>query len=159
MYSGQHRFDLLPGTKPVMRPKKPLSVESNAHGIKVKIDAYGDAQADQLVTAAATKIAKSFGHSHVAVIDAIKAEITKDQVSTLEPAPTIHYELQLVTGRSQQSMAKAALVLWARLVGNDQVLSPRYDRIRNYMIDGDTQHGKHALTKLDGNSIDPSFAK
>lgn len=46
-------------------------------------------------------------------------------------------------------MAKAALVLWARLVGTEEVAQPRYDRIRTFIWNGDKPTDPTLLAKLD----------
>ncbi len=160
MNSKEHRFDLSPGMQPIMRPRKPLSVENDGNGFTIKIDAYSEIQADHLLTAAAKKIAKSLGHENDAIIQAIKADIAKNRVSTLQLAPTIHHQLQFGTGQSQQAMAKATLVLWAKLVGNEEVLASRYDSIRNYIINGDAVECVENKTKLDTRALqktDPKY--
>lgn len=143
------RFDLKPGMQPQMRPRNPMSVEITDDGITVHIEAYSDKEADKLAEGAAKKIAKHLGHSKPEVIEAIKQDIIKDRKSSFRPAPEIYQQLQFGTGRSQQSMAKACLVLWCMDTGNEEINTDRYDAIREFVKTGLKENDPENLVKID----------
>lgn len=134
LQTGGQRYDLLPGMDVKMRPHRPLDVKITDEHVEVEIGAYSDAQAEQLAEGAARSIAKALGKVSVEAIEAIKQDILSERRVQIVPAPTISGQLALGTGRSQQSMAKACLVLWARTVGASEVLDAKYDDIREFLF-------------------------
>jgi hypothetical protein len=130
------RFDLVAGMKPRIRAPRPLDLNFTEKEIRVSIEAYSDAEAEKLVTGAATAIAKRLGNLSPEVIAAIKQDILKDKKSSFGLAPAVQQRLKFGDGRSQQSKAKACMVLWAKVCGNAEVNSPRYDTIRNFVRTG-----------------------
>lgn len=144
-----NRIDLKPGMQPQMRPRDPMSVDISETGIEIRIEAYSDTEAEKLAEGAARKIAKHFGHKNPKVIEAFKRDILKDRKSTFRPAPAINQSVEFGTGRSQQAMAKAALVLWAMEVGNEEVISENYDPIRQFIENGDKPTDPEESAKID----------
>lgn len=132
------RFDLMPGMEVKMRPYRPLEVRVTEDRVDVDIGAYSDAQADTLAENAARSIAKKLGKSSEAVVQAIKQDILKDRKVQIVPAPAISQQLKFGTGRSQQAMAKACLVLWSKAVGTEEVLNARYDFVRSFILSSDS---------------------
>ncbi|MEP2707829.1 MAG: HNH endonuclease [Roseibium sp.] len=149
------RFDLKPGMQPQMRPRNPMDVQIDEDKIYTRISAYSDEEADKLASGAAIKIAKHLGHKTPEVIEAIKQDILKERKSSFRPAPKVHQQLQFGTGRSQQSMAKACLVLWAMEVTNDEVNSNRYDAIRQFINTGVKDSELVKLMKIDTRPLPP----
>lgn len=49
-------------------------------------------------------------------------------------APAIAQDFNAGSGRSQESMVKACLVLWAEFVGNAEINSDRYDEVREFVL-------------------------
>jgi len=156
--SNGERFDLEAGLQPVMKPSRPLMVDISDDEIKVKIETYNEKQEKQLINAAARKIAKHFGKEHDAVIDAIAKDISKDRHSAIRPAPEVHKSLNFGSGLSQQSMAKAALVLWAKKVGNAEVATKKYDVIRQFINDGQKPDDPEDIIKIDTREL-PNISK
>ncbi len=130
---GDTRFDLAPGMRARPRAPKPLDVTIDENGISVSIEAYSEKEADRLVTGAATKIAKHLGHTDARVIEAIKQDLLKDKRTQYKPAPPIKQQSDFGCDASQRSMAKACLVLWAKLCGNVEVNGERFDAIRAFI--------------------------
>lgn len=144
-----NRVDLKPGMQLQMRSRDPMSVNISETGIEIRIEAYSDAEADKLAEGAARKIAKHLGHKKPEVIEALKHDILKDRKSTYRPSPTINQNLEFGAGQSQQAMAKAALVLWAMEVGNDEVVSESYDPVRLFIEKGGKPADPEEVAKID----------
>lgn len=147
------RFDLKPGIQPQIRSAKPLDIRTNDDGFHIRMEAYSDEEADKLARGAAAKIVKELGHNAPEIIDAIKRDILKERRSSFHPAPKINQQLQFGTGRSQQSMAKACLVLWAMEVTNDEVNTTGYDRVRTFINTGLKNDEPEDLVKIDTRSL------
>lgn len=147
------RFDLLPGMDVRMRPEKPLQVTIDDNHIDVKIGVYSDAQAEKMAEGAAKSIAKKIGKDTTEAVNAIKSEILKERKSSIIPAPAISQQLEFGTGRSQQAMAKACLVLLAKRLNNSEVLDPRYDEVRAFVFSDAEQEAKPALVALDTRTL------
>ncbi|RCS23255.1 hypothetical protein DUT91_13170 [Phyllobacterium salinisoli] len=143
------RFDILPGMDVRMRPENPLQITVTDDLIDVEISVYSDAQAEKMAEGAAKSIAKKAGKDTAEVVAIIKAEILKDQKSSIVPAPSISRQLAFGTGRSQQAMAKACLVLLTKRLGNSEVLDPRYDDARAFVFTDADEKIKPALVTLD----------
>ena len=143
------RFDLMPGMQARMRPKDPMSVSFDEDQIAVSIQAQSEEEADKLLTAAANKIAKHLGHDRKEIIEAIKKDLAKDRQDAFRPAPAIRGHLEFGQGQSQQSMAKACLVLWAKCVSNAEVNSERYDRVRAFVWQGQASEESKNISKID----------
>lgn len=143
------RFDLAAGMKPRLRAEKPLTLSFSDEGFQVVIEAYSEVEADRLLTGAATSIAKRIGKYPPGAIDALKKEMLKDKRSSFRPAPAINYTLQFGSGRSQQSMAKSCLVLWARECGNAEVNLPQYEEIRHFIQSSDEPKGHRHMMAMD----------
>lgn len=145
-------FDVTPGmqVKPRHRGKK-VNVNKQGEEIKISIAATNERELDILMRGAARSVAKELGHSEPKVIEAIHADLLRDHKrnDAIVPAPSIRSQFQFGTGRSQQSMAKATLVLWARLVGSKEVIRSRYDQIRSFIWNGDKPTDPETLVKLD----------
>ncbi len=152
-------FRLDPGMQPKPFARTPLTVNFENDEISVEIEAYSDAQADQLVEGAARKIAKKLGYSHPAIIAAIKADLLKDKKSTFRPGPPIRRSLQFGEGRSQQAKAKACLVFWAHCIGNDELLHDRYAATRGFARFGITPEDRETLIKIDTRALPPTPAE
>lgn len=142
------RYDLLPGMDVKMKPRRPLDVKVTDETVEVEIGAYSDAQADRLAEGAARSLAKSFGKVSTETIEAIKQDILRDRRAQIVPAPMISGQIALGTGRSQQSMAKACLVLWARAVGTSEALTAKYDHVREFLFSNNEDSERQAI-KLD----------
>lgn len=152
MHSEGMTFDVRPGMQ--VKPKhkgKQIRVEKRDETIEIAIMATSDQEVRKLIGNAARAIAKDMGHNAPEVIEAISADLLRDHKrnDVIVPAPSIKGEFQFGTGRSQQSMAKAAIVLWARLVGCEEVGHPRYDEIRHFIWHGDKPDDPTTLVKLD----------
>jgi hypothetical protein len=143
------RFDLVAGMKPRPRAPKPLDLKFTEEEIQVSIDAYSDAEAEKLLTGAATAIAKKLGYQAPEVIAAIRQEISKDKRSSFVPAPAIQQRLKFGDGRSKQSKAKACLVLWAKVCGNAEVNFQRYDAIRHFIRTGHKTESGEKMIQMD----------
>jgi hypothetical protein len=77
---------------------------------------------------------------HMAAALSITPEQLREQLSKLDgwvverrPGP-VRRDFQFGGLQVVRSVAKACLVLWATLVGNDEVQSYRYDEVRNFII-------------------------
>ncbi len=144
------RYDLRPGMHVVPNAKKPLDLEISENEINVRINAGSDEQVEKLLEGAAISIAKKLGITDPKIIEAIKKDLQKDQKSHFAPAPTINQHFEFGTGASQQSIAKACLILWARKFGNDEVNHHRYDAIRHFIETGEKGDGNpEDTTKID----------
>lgn len=142
------RYDLLPGMDVKMKPHRPLDVKVTDETVEVQIGAYSDAKAEQLADGAARSIAKSLGKVSTEAIEAIKQDILRDRRAQIVPAPMISGQIALGAGRSQQSMAKACLVLWARTVGTSEALTAKYDHLREFLFSNKDKSERQAI-KLD----------
>ncbi|MFF2322370.1 HNH endonuclease [Agrobacterium sp. NPDC058088] len=149
------RFDLLPGMDVRMRPEKPLQITIDDDSITVQIGAYSDAQADKLAEGAARSIAKKLGKNTPEAITAIKADILKERRSSIVPAPSVSKRLAFGTGRSQQAMAKACLVLLAKRLGNSEILHTRYDEARAFVFSAAEEETGSPLVAVDTRSFPP----
>ena len=145
-------FDLAPGmrVKPRHEGKK-IKVNKDDDHIEIRISTTSPKEIEALITGAARAVAKDLGHSDPRVIAGIRADLLANHKRSddIAPAPPITGEIQFGTGRSQQSMAKAALVLWARLVGNEEVNQRRYDSIRNFILNGVEPPEHEPIAKID----------
>ncbi|MBM1314247.1 hypothetical protein JQU93_09315 [Sulfitobacter mediterraneus] len=65
--------------------------------------------------------------------DAFKDMVRKDAVVKSTPAAAFSSQLALGSKKSLEAMAKACLVLWAKLIGNSEVCDTRYDEIRDFI--------------------------
>ena len=130
--SDGERFDLKPGMKPQVRPRNPMEVKVSEDRIHIHIEAYSNAEEAKLVNGAAKKIAKHIGKNTPEVIAGIEQDILNARKATFRPAPAIHQQIQFGTGRSQEAMAKACMVLWAMEVTNGEVNADRYNVIREF---------------------------
>ncbi|WP_436124497.1 HNH endonuclease [Aminobacter sp. LjRoot7] len=147
------RFDLVAGMRPRLRAPKPLELSFTEEEILVSIEAYSDAEAEKLLTGAATAIAKKLGKLTQEAVAAIKQDMLRDKRSSYQPAPEIRQSVQFGVGRSQQSKAKACLVLWAKVCGNEEVNSPRYDAIRRFIRTGENPEGGGDLIEMDTRTL------
>jgi hypothetical protein len=59
--------------------------------------------------------------------------VRKDAVVKSTPPAAFSGQLALGSKKSLEAMAKACLVLWAKLAGNSEVCDTRYDEIRNFI--------------------------
>ncbi|WAC27033.1 HNH endonuclease [Ancylobacter sp. SL191] len=134
--SDGHRFDIRPGMSLGIKQKSPLSVAVTDNDVTVSISAYSDADAENFIRGAATAIAKKLGRPDPKVISAIEEDIAKDRKTTFQPAPIVKGEINLGSSAAMRAMAKACLVLWTRVVGNEELQLDQYDSIRAYINDG-----------------------
>jgi hypothetical protein len=158
MQSEGMTFDVRPGMQ--VRPRhddKKIRITKQDNEINIAITATSDAELHQLMENAARAIAKDLGHTKPEVIAAIHADLLRDhnRNDAIVPAPSITSQFQFGEGRSQQSMAKAAFVLWARLVGGREAVQPRYDRIRQFIFDGDKPDQPATFAKIDYRPLPP----
>ncbi|MFG1427181.1 hypothetical protein [Roseixanthobacter glucoisosaccharinicivorans] len=149
-------FNLEPGMRVKPRSEgKQVNVNVKDNDVNISISARNEKELEYLMNSAAHAVAKKLGYSEPKVIEAIRADIlsTHTRSDTIVPAPSIKGDLQFGLGQSQQSMAKAALVLWARLVGSEEITRPSYDQIRNFIWNGDKPNDPTVLVKLDYRNI------
>ncbi|MEY8099064.1 HNH endonuclease [Falsihalocynthiibacter sp. S25ZX9] len=150
------RFDLLPGGRPEIRPIRPLKFKEGEGGTVVEINASDDKHADLLAHGAAKKLAKKFGRNDEVSVADLREQINSAKRHSLMEPPEIQIRTEIGGYRSQQAMAKATLVLWAKLVGNTEVLERGYDSIRQFIWQQESTSGIEAPTKFDARPL-PSF--
>lgn len=152
MRSKDITFDVRPGMQVKPRHEgKQVRIEKEDKAINIAVVATSEPELQKLIGNAARAIAKDLGHTAPEVIEAIRVDLLRDHKrnDAIVPAPSIRGQFQFGAGRSQQSMAKAALVLWARLVGCEEVAHSRYDEIRQFIEHGDKPDDPTELVKLD----------
>ena len=154
------RFNLEPGAEPILNRNRPLSVERVDRRTKIEIHARDEDQLRKLLEGAARKI----GINDIQKIEKFvsHALANGEAKRQLYPSPIINQKFYFGAGKSKQSMAKACLVLWNELVGNEEVCSSRYDLLRSFIqIDEDSDSDNYiSLYKLDYrevNDYDKSF--
>lgn len=145
------RYDISSHGTPIFVPNKPFSVTQDGGGYQIELHASNEAHADRLTTSVARKILKDLGYSDYPdiAVQKIKADIEKDGRRKLSTVPPKRGQIALGEGASQQSMAKAALVLWAYYVGGDKVCSQKYDTIRKFCGDGLKPENPEGLVTFD----------
>ena len=136
-------FDLKPGGNPVIKPSKPPLSLKVGEKIKIEIHARDGNQIKELIEAVAKtrEIKKLF--EDAAIKRGLEVPSTKKFVShVLENGqaeqrfyrcPPVNEKFVFGPGKSKQSMAKACLVLWNELVGNEEVCNSRYDLLRSFI--------------------------
>ncbi|SDR32295.1 HNH endonuclease [Pseudovibrio sp. Tun.PSC04-5.I4] len=146
------RFDLLPGMVPVLQPKNPLEINFQSNSVSVQVNARDKKHAERLIDGAARKIVKTRKLSETA-IELLKKELKSGLKLAILPGPAIRQDIAFGHEQSQQAMAKAALVLWANCVGNEEVLTSRYDDIRQFIWNGDKPEDPGVLVKIDARPL------
>lgn len=145
-------FDLGPGmrVKPRMKGNK-INVSTQGEEIRISVKAGTEDELDGLIHNAARAVAKELGHTDRRIVEAIRTDLLRNHTrnESIVPAPSIKGQIEFGSGRSQQAMAKAALVLWARLVGTEEVAQSRYDQIRSFTWNGNKPSDPTSLVKLD----------
>ena len=147
------RFDLFPGGRPELRPVQPLEVKSGKDGPEVYIRASNDKHANSLAQGAARKLAKQYDVNNEASIANLYDQIISAKRPSLMAPPEIQHEIELGVGSSQQAMAKATLVLWAELVGNAELLDPKYDAIKQFICRQERTDETVPPTKFDARPL------
>ncbi len=142
-------FDVLPGMQQRVRARKPMDIRIDDRDVFINIEAHSEEQAQKLVLGAATKIAKQLGYNDPRVTEAIKKDILKDRKAAFHPVPAIRQTIEFGAGRSQQSMAKACLVLWAMRVTSEEVVATKYDNIRDFIKTGTKETDPQKSMKAD----------
>lgn len=147
------RFNLFPGGRPELNPENALKFTNGESGTIVSICASNEAHAERLAQGAARKLAKESGRNDKTSVADLYAQLISAKRSALMEPPDIQHNIELGSGGSQQAMAKAALVLWAKLVGNDEVLASRYDAIRRFIWQQNYVSGVEPPTKYDARPL------
>ena len=73
------------------------------------------------------------------------------QTIHVERPRTIQENIQFGKGSSQASMVKSLLVLWSLKVGTEELLDARYDRVREYVLNG--PEGGYGYTDICANRL------
>jgi len=127
-------YELSPEGTPTPKVQKPLDLGEDEAGNKtVSITARDEGQLEQLLEAAVNALRLPAGSR-----EAFKSTARKEAMVKSGPAAQFSGQLQLGTGRSQEAMAKACLVLWTELVGNVEVCSEGYDDVREFALNSTT---------------------
>jgi hypothetical protein len=124
---GDEEYDLLPGGRPISKSKNPLIFKDVPEGVQVTIKARDEEHARTLLTQAAKRLKIPEPEVNEFVSKELEAA-TKN----IGFAPAATHGVHFGSGRSQQSMAKACLVLWAELVGNSELHDVCYSQMRNF---------------------------
>ena len=142
------RYDVAPGFRPKYNPTEPMKFSKTAEGDQFEIRAGSLEQFEKMLNAAAAKMRMT---------EEEKSQFKKDafEKAKLEerPAPVFKNQLSLGCEKSQQSMVKAALVLWADFVGNAEVNKRDYDGARHFAKTGDTSKLLGNLPVLDSRAV------
>ncbi len=84
----------------------------------------------------------------------LREQLAQAQISMIERRPdTVHFSLSFGGQDAIRSAAKACLVLWTTLVGNDETASAPYDAVRAYIHEGDDVFNS-TRTQLDSRPLD-----
>jgi hypothetical protein len=126
---------------------KPFSITERADGkFEVKINARSFEHMEKLIPriAAALKMPEDHFREQIVQAHALKVERRPDPIK---------FSLSFGGTLAIRSAAKSCLILWATLVGNDEIESPCYDAVRHYIFSGDDNfHTKR--THLDSRFFD-----
>lgn len=123
-------YELSPEGTPTPKIRKPLDFGEDAAGNKtLSINARDEGQLEQLLEAAVSAL-----RLPAEAKEAFKSIARNEAMVKSVPAAQFSGQIQFGTGRSQEAMAKACLVLWAELVGNAEVCLDRYDDIREFAL-------------------------
>lgn len=123
-------YELSPEGTPIPKIKKPLYFGEDEAGNKtISINARDEGQLEQLLQAAVKALSMPAEAAEAFISAARKEAVVKSG-----PASQFNGQIQFGSGRSQESMVKACLVLWAEFVGNAEVHSDRYDEVREFAL-------------------------
>jgi hypothetical protein len=126
---------------------KPFSILQRPDGnVEVKIIANSLQEIEKLIPhiAAALQMPE----------DRLREQIVQADGSKVERRPDkIHFSLSLGGQDAIRSAAKACLVLWATLVGNNEIKGAAYDAVRHYVYEGDDVFDA-TRTHLDSRFVD-----
>lgn len=111
------------------RVAKPFSIKERPDGnADVRIEAHSLEEIEKLIPhiAAALKVPEND----------VRKQLAQSEVSMIERRPdTVHFSLSFGGQDAIRSAAKACLVLWTTLVGNDETIGAPYDAVRSYIYE------------------------
>lgn len=127
-------YELSPEGAPTPKIKKPLDFGEDEAGNKtLSINARDEDQLEYLMESAVHALGLPAEAG-----EAFKSTVRKEAIVISGPAAELSCEIQFGTGRSQEAMVKACLVLWAESVGNAEVCSARYNDAREFALNSAT---------------------
>lgn len=129
------------------RVAKPFSIKERPDGnADVRIEAHSLEEIEKLIPhiAAALKVPEND----------LRKQLAQSEVSMIERRPdTVHFSLSFGGQNAIRSAAKACVVLWTTLVGNNETISAPYDAVRSYIYEGNATFNSNR-THLDSRFLE-----
>jgi len=143
--AGAKKINLM-GNGEIQTLAKPFTVEEIGEGRwNVQIHARSEEEIVRLIPHIAGKLGISEEHLRAQFANATATKIT-------QRPDTVQHQLRFGGPNALRSMIKSSLVLWSRLVGNDEVRSAPYAAARDFVVNGNDSFVRNH-TRLDSRAF------